>query len=200
MAATIKDVARLAGVSPSTVSRVLNQKGVISDETKQKIASAMEQLKYVPNDISPRRIVKKQKNHLTLPLRGDDTILPVNKDKEDCFMVEPCIRVRNLTKTFGGRAVVNDLSFAVEKGEVFALLGHNGAGKSTTIDLILGLKTPDRGSTKILGMDAAKHRKQVFERVGVQLHFLRFCGGDGRGVHQAGAAAVQRGQAVLGAI
>ena len=42
MAATIKDVARLAGVSPSTVSRVLNQKGVISDETKQKIASAME--------------------------------------------------------------------------------------------------------------------------------------------------------------
>ncbi len=48
MAATIKDVARLAGVSPSTVSRVLNQKGVISDETKQKIASAMEQLKYVP--------------------------------------------------------------------------------------------------------------------------------------------------------
>ena len=52
MAATIKDVARLAGVSPSTVSRVLNQKGVISDETKQKIASAMEQLKYVPNDIA----------------------------------------------------------------------------------------------------------------------------------------------------
>ena len=52
MAATIKDVARLAGVSPSTVSRVLNQKGVISDETKQKIASAMEQLKYVPNYIA----------------------------------------------------------------------------------------------------------------------------------------------------
>lgn len=52
MAATIKDVARLAGVSPSTVSRVLNQKGVISDETKQKIVSAMEQLKYVPNDIA----------------------------------------------------------------------------------------------------------------------------------------------------
>ena len=50
--ATIKVVARLAGVSPSTVSRVLNQKGVISDETKQKIASAMEQLKYVPNDIA----------------------------------------------------------------------------------------------------------------------------------------------------
>ena len=89
-------------------------------------------------------------------------------------MDEPCIRVRNLTKTFGGRAVVNDLSLAVEKGQVFALLGHNGAGKSTTIDLILGLKTPDKGTAKILGMDAAKHRKQVFERVGVQLQHTQY--------------------------
>ena len=89
-------------------------------------------------------------------------------------MDEPCIRVRNLTKTFGGRVVVNDLSFAVEKGQVFALLGHNGAGKSTTIDLILGLKAPDEGSAKILGMDAAKYRKQVFERVGVQLQHTQY--------------------------
>ena len=89
-------------------------------------------------------------------------------------MDEPCIRVRNLTKTFGGRTVVDNLSFSVEKGQVFALLGHNGAGKSTTIDLILGLKTPDRGTAKILGMDAAKHRKQVFERVGVQLQHTQY--------------------------
>ena len=54
-------------------------------------------------------------------------------------MDEPSIRVTNLTKSFGGRKVVDDLSFDVEKGQVFALLGHNGAGKSTTIDLILGL-------------------------------------------------------------
>lgn len=54
-------------------------------------------------------------------------------------MNEPSIRVRNLTKSFGGRRVVDGLSFDVEKGQVFALLGHNGAGKSTTIDLILGL-------------------------------------------------------------
>ena len=89
-------------------------------------------------------------------------------------MDEPCIRVRNLTKSFGGRTVVDDLSFDVQKGEVFALLGHNGAGKSTTIDLILGLKAPDGGSTKILGMDAAKNRKQVFERVGVQLQHTQY--------------------------
>lgn len=89
-------------------------------------------------------------------------------------MEEQCIRVRNLTKSFSGRRVVDDLSFEVKKGEVFALLGHNGAGKSTTIDLILGLKAPDSGTAQILGMDAAKNRKQVFERVGVQLQNTQY--------------------------
>ena len=89
-------------------------------------------------------------------------------------MNEPSIRVRNLTKSFGGRRVVDGLSFDVEKGQVFALLGHNGAGKSTTIDLILGLKTPESGTATILGMDAAKNRKQVFERVGIQLQHTQY--------------------------
>ena len=89
-------------------------------------------------------------------------------------MNEPAVSVRNLTKSFSGRTAVDDLSFDVQKGGVFALLGHNGAGKSTTIDLILGLKTPDGGSAKILGMDAAQNRKQVFERVGVQLQHTQY--------------------------
>ncbi len=89
-------------------------------------------------------------------------------------MFEQCISVRNLTKSFGGRKVVDGLSFDVKKGEVFALLGHNGAGKSTTIDLILGLKKPDEGSAVILGMDASKNRKRVFERVGVQLQHTQY--------------------------
>ena len=84
-------------------------------------------------------------------------------------MNKTSVSVRNLEKSFSGRRVVDDLSFDVHKGEVFALLGHNGAGKSTTIDLILGLKAPDEGTARILGMDAVKHRKKVFERVGVQL-------------------------------
>ena len=89
-------------------------------------------------------------------------------------MEKPCICVQNLTKAFSGRTVVDDLSFTVEKGEVFALLGHNGAGKSTTIDLILGLKQPDAGTAAILGLDAARNRKRVFERVGVQLQHTEY--------------------------
>ena len=89
-------------------------------------------------------------------------------------MTEPAVSVKSLTKSFSGRTVVDDLSFDVQTGEVFALLGHNGAGKSTTIDLILGLKAPDGGSAKILGTDAAKHRKQVFARVGVQLQNTQY--------------------------
>lgn len=89
-------------------------------------------------------------------------------------MEEPCIRVQKLTKSFAGRRVVNELSFSVRKGEVFALLGHNGAGKSTTIDLILGMKQPDNGCAQILGMDAARNRKKVFEQVGVQLQHTQY--------------------------
>lgn len=84
-------------------------------------------------------------------------------------MSEQCIQVNDLTKAFHGRNVVDHLSFTVEQGQVFGLLGHNGAGKSTTIELILGLKKPDGGSTSVFGKEAAKHRKEIFEKVGVQL-------------------------------
>ncbi|MGN0743026.1 MAG: ABC transporter ATP-binding protein, partial [Candidatus Fimadaptatus sp.] len=89
-------------------------------------------------------------------------------------MSEPAVSVKNLIKSFSGRRVVDDLSLEVQRGEVFALLGHNGAGKSTTIDLILGLKSPDSGSATVLGMNAARQRRQVFERVGVQLQNTRY--------------------------
>lgn len=64
-------------------------------------------------------------------------------------MREECIKVQGLTKSFQGRTVVDHLSFSVGKGEVFGLVCHNGAGKSTTIDMILGLKKPDAGLATI---------------------------------------------------
>lgn len=89
-------------------------------------------------------------------------------------MQEECIKVQNLTKSFHDRKVVDHLSFFVKKGEVFGLLGHNGAGKSTTIDMILGMKHPDTGTALIWGMDASKNRKKVFEKVGVQLQHTEY--------------------------
>ena len=79
-----------------------------------------------------------------------------------------CITVDGLTKSYAGRTVVDHLSFAVQQGEVFGLLGHNGAGKSTTIELLLGLKKQEQGKATILGMEPATNRKKLFERVGVQ--------------------------------
>ena len=75
-----------------------------------------------------------------------------------------CIEANDLTKSFHGRTVVDGVSFHVKTGEVFGLLGHNGAGKSTTIDLLLGLKKPEKGSGTIFGMQPREHRKEVFER------------------------------------
>ena len=84
-------------------------------------------------------------------------------------MSESIVNVCGISKSFGGRKVVDKLSLSVASGEAFGLLGHNGAGKSTTIEMILGIKQPDEGSTHILGKEAAAHRKEIFEKVGVQL-------------------------------
>lgn len=64
--------------------------------------------------------------------------------------------------------MVDNLSFKVEKGTVFGLLGANGAGKSTSIECILGTKKMDKGEVSILGLDSIYNRKELFQKVGVQ--------------------------------
>ena len=78
------------------------------------------------------------------------------------------ITIDNLTKKFGEKVAVNDLSFSIKKGEVFGLLGANGAGKTTSIECILGIRKVDDGKIEILGMDPIRDRKKIFEQVGVQ--------------------------------
>ncbi|WII39950.1 ABC transporter ATP-binding protein [Paenibacillus thiaminolyticus] len=78
------------------------------------------------------------------------------------------IQVNQLSKSYGALNAVENIDFSVGQGEVFGLLGANGAGKSTTIECMLGTKKHDRGTISILGMDPQKDRKKLFERVGVQ--------------------------------
>ncbi len=78
------------------------------------------------------------------------------------------VTVSGLTKKYNGRAVVRNLDISVPAGTVFGLLGANGAGKSTTIECMLGTKKADSGTTVILDMDPVRDRRKLFERVGVQ--------------------------------
>lgn len=70
------------------------------------------------------------------------------------------IRVEHLTKTFGKYVAVCDAGFAVEEGELAALLGPSGSGKSTILRIIAGLEKPDRGKVFLTGRDVTSHRVQ----------------------------------------
>lgn len=83
-------------------------------------------------------------------------------------MREEAIKVTNLRKSYNGKAVVDGLNLSVKTGMVFGLLGANGAGKSTTIECILGTKEADSGEVSILGYNAKKDRRKLFQKVGVQ--------------------------------
>jgi ABC-type multidrug transport system ATPase subunit len=76
------------------------------------------------------------------------------------------IQVKGLTKYFREIKAVNDLSFQVSTGQVYGFLGQNGAGKSTTIRMLLTLITPDLGSIEIFGMDLQKRRHEILQKVG----------------------------------
>lgn len=76
------------------------------------------------------------------------------------------LNVKNITKSYQERKVVDNITIQLNKGEVFGLLGPNGAGKSTIIECILGTKNPDCGSIEIL--ETNSNNKALFEMVGVQ--------------------------------
>ncbi|MBV9802706.1 MAG: ABC transporter ATP-binding protein, partial [Solirubrobacterales bacterium] len=81
----------------------------------------------------------------------------------------PVIEVADLHKAYGTTVAVDDVSFTVKAGEIFGILGRNGAGKTTTVECITGLRTPDRGSIRVLGLDPRRDARELHERVGVQL-------------------------------
>lgn len=76
------------------------------------------------------------------------------------------LSVRGLTKRFGEFTAVDDLSFIVEQGQVYGFLGQNGAGKSTTIRMLLSLIRPTAGEINFFGESLFTHRKQILSQIG----------------------------------
>ena len=77
--------------------------------------------------------------------------------------------VRGLRKVYGGTAVVDDVSFSVAPGEIVGILGPNGSGKTTTVECLEGLRRPDGGEIRVLGLDPRTQVTALRRRIGCQL-------------------------------
>ena len=81
----------------------------------------------------------------------------------------PAVQIAHLRKTYGPLVAVDDVSLSVAEGEIFGILGPNGAGKTTTVECAIGLRAPDAGTIRLLGLDPQADRDKMHEIVGVQL-------------------------------
>jgi ABC-2 type transport system ATP-binding protein len=79
------------------------------------------------------------------------------------------VEIAHLRKTYGPVTAVDNVSFSVAEGEIFGILGPNGAGKTTTVECAIGLRSPDSGTIRLLGLDPHADRDEIHEVVGVQL-------------------------------
>jgi len=84
------------------------------------------------------------------------------------------IELRGLRKAFGGKPALHDLSLEVQRGEIFGLLGHNGAGKSTTLGILLGQVNPQAGEAFIGGVSVQRDRARALARTGAIFEAPRF--------------------------
>ncbi|MGN1124355.1 MAG: ABC transporter ATP-binding protein [Eubacterium sp.] len=82
--------------------------------------------------------------------------------------MQTAINIKQLSKFYGNLPAIDNISLSVKSGTVFGLLGANGAGKSTTIECILGTKTANSGTVAIFGSNPKKDRKNLFQKIGVQ--------------------------------
>ncbi|WP_425100186.1 ABC transporter ATP-binding protein [Tropicibacter sp. S64] len=87
---------------------------------------------------------------------------------------EPAIDVHGLTKSFGGRTVVDDVTLTVQRGEIAGFLGPNGSGKTTTIRLMCGLLSPDAGTGRVLGYDILSQGRRIKLEVGYMTQKFSF--------------------------
>lgn len=106
---------------------------------------------------------------LALPEQNRATRL-YEKRLEQEVVLPPALQITNLCKTFGKKGqqrAVDHLSLKIGQGEIFGLLGPNGSGKTTTLNMLSGLISPSSGEIRILGFDASRHIRHIRQRLGV---------------------------------
>jgi ABC-2 type transport system ATP-binding protein len=84
-------------------------------------------------------------------------------------MPEPAVVVQDFRKSYGDFVAVNGISFEAHPGEVFGLLGPNGAGKTSTLECLEGIRFPDRGKLRVMGIDPTQDGRRLRDALGVQL-------------------------------
>jgi ABC-2 type transport system ATP-binding protein len=108
------------------------------------------------------------------PGRRDDAPGLADAGEASLAAVTAAVEVAHLRKSYGSVVAVDDVSFSVAEGEIFGILGPNGAGKTTTVECVIGLREPDAGTIRVLGLDPGTDRDELHEIVGVQLQESAF--------------------------
>ncbi|MCI9072052.1 MAG: ABC transporter ATP-binding protein [Lachnospiraceae bacterium] len=84
-------------------------------------------------------------------------------------MAQAILQVEHLSISYGNLRAVQDVSFSLEPGEILAVIGQNGSGKTSTVECVEGLRRPDSGFIRVFGMDPWQRRREVYRQMGVQL-------------------------------
>lgn len=79
------------------------------------------------------------------------------------------IQVSSISRSYGAKKAVNKVSMQVKEGEIFGIIGTNGAGKTTLLEMLMGIRMPDNGNIKILGLDALMEVERLKEYIGIHL-------------------------------
>lgn len=96
--------------------------------------------------------------------------------KNTATTTTPAVEVTHLLKRYRGKPdpAVDDISLTVAAGEIFGIIGPNGAGKTSTVECIAGLRDPDMGTVKVLGLDPRTDKDEIHQVLGVQLQESQF--------------------------
>lgn len=89
-------------------------------------------------------------------------------------MSQGIIQVENLNLAYKGLRAVQNVSFQIKSGEILAIIGQNGSGKTSTVECIEGLRKPDSGLVQVFGKDPWLHRSEIYKEMGVQLQEVEY--------------------------